>query len=396
MNSNERFLLNALAHELFSADSMPLDSTVDLQAVLMCAKNHSVSTLIYPEFKGQSETHECEIASLRSMVLATAMCNEKLLNAQDEVIRLLKAEQIPCAVLKGTSLSVFYPHSELRALGDIDLLVPSDMQSQSGEILKNAGYYHSVGHSFHECYEKNDVHIELHQAVTEFPRNPKGQYASEYMKTALDSVVYATLDRLTFPMMDVSYQLVSLLTHMERHMLGGAIGLRQLCDWAITVDHFRDVIDVRVLLVLEQCGLMKFAKALTKGSSVYLKMPSVDWTTDVDGDMVDSLIEDMLSAGNLRNVNINRAISSSFVSNKDRSSHKTMIGLYISNIDRKARNEHPEIKKLSIILPIFWVFYPIRYWIRSLYGKREAVAFSETTRFIKKRKKLYDELMLYQ
>ena len=50
--------------------------------------------------------------------------NIRYLHAQNELIELFKAHNIPLSILKGTAAAVYYPDPILRMMGDIDFIVP--------------------------------------------------------------------------------------------------------------------------------------------------------------------------------------------------------------------------------------------------------------------------------
>lgn len=151
------------------------------------------------------------------------------------------------------------------------------------------------------------------------------------------------------------------------------------------------------LSVLDACGLLQFAKVATKACIDYLGLLEINWAMDVKRETAEAVIEEILSSGNIMSVGLERSLSSSFASGEENDNIKrTLFGRYIVNINAKARREYPAATRLWITLPVFWAFYPCRWWIRSLQGKREKVDIGSTLSIAKKRKKLYSELRLFQ
>ena len=52
---------------------------------------------------------------------------------------------------------------------------------------------------------------------------------------------------LRFPMLSGAYQIIALLAHMEQHLDSSGIGLRQVCDWAVTAHALRNCFDGETL-----------------------------------------------------------------------------------------------------------------------------------------------------
>ena len=391
------FLMQLLAYELFNAELTVACDNEKWNEVIDLAQKHSVEPIIYLSAKRLSSVPDKVLGTLRSSTISSALRNEKILAVQEELIRLFEKLDIPCAILKGSSVSTYYPYSDIRILGDIDILVDESNLNNACNILTDVGYYHSSGHSFHECYEGNGIHVELHQAVSDFPENDKGRYTAAFMKDALNYTIVERLGDYRYPVLDASHQITALLSHMERHMTNTGIGLRQLCDWAVTVEHYRNVIDDGVLNILTQCGLLRFAEALTKACTIYLSLPKFKWAEEVSDVMADKMISEIITSGNIPNIDTDRGLSSVFVSQAETDNKKTtLLGQYISNINKRARTEYPHIGACPISNPLFWLFYPARWWIRSLLGEREKINVYKTLSIAYKRKKLYDELRIFQ
>ena len=88
-------------------------------------------------------------------------------------------------------------------------------------------------------------------------------------------------------MLTKRYQMISLLTHMADHMEVSGIGLRQLCDWAVTIHRFRNDIGEEDIALLERCGLLRYASVMTRVCEKYLSLPAFEWHHDIEKEIVD-------------------------------------------------------------------------------------------------------------
>ena len=395
--NTEAILLQLLAHELFDTALSVNGGDVDWTGILSLAEKHFVKPLLYRSAKQLSGVPDKVLDALRASAISSALRNDSLMAIQAEILCMFNKRSISCAVLKGSSVSALYPYSEIRTLGDIDLLVDASKLSDACSALHENGYQHSSGHAFHECYEGKDAHIELHQAVSEFPDTDKGRYTAAYMKDALRDTVIETLENYRFPVLDIPYQITSLLSHMERHLTDTGISLRQLCDWAVTVNHYRDKMDETALNILAQCGLHRFAETLTKTCTAYLGLPKLDWAEEIPDAMADAMMHEIITTGSTYEIGAVRGLSSAFIPDEHTDTKQTsLLGHYIFNVNRKARNEHPYFVKCPLLYPFFWLFYPVRWWIRSLRGTRQKIQAAKTLSIAYRRKKLYGELKLFR
>lgn len=335
----------------------------------------------------------------RSKLISTMVNNESLLAAQSKLIDCIQDDDIPCAVLKGSSISACYSNPSVRALGDIDLLVPAQFIEQVSDILVSQGFHapkDSFAHPYHIDFYKNNIVVELHYAVSTFPDSPAGREAKRYLESWQDQIQQKHIGDYAFGCLSDSQQALSLLVHMERHMTTGCIGLRQLCDWAafltsITPDYFSE----QILPELKLCGMEKFAAVLTQTAIRYLGLNFVYGMSflSVSEYYVQAMIEEILRAGSIHNKNNTEDVSSFFV---DESGTKSSMRVFVSKINSLVRRKFPITKKLPFLFPIFWLYIPLRYWFRSLMGKRRRKSLLRTIAITKQRKQLYRSLSLFK
>lgn len=336
-------------------------------------------------------------AKWRGAVLRSVVRNEKIMLAQDILLQWMNEEELPCVILKGSSLSICYPKPEVRQLGDIDVLVwPQDMEKAS-DILRAHGYKElEADHPFHLHFRGVGGIIELHHAVSTFPNTSGGREAKRVMQECLNHTQVSVLDGHEFPVLMDEYQALSLLLHMERHMVESGIGLRQLCDWAVFVNHVKtDYFTGVVLPLLERCGMAQFAKVLTKTCVRFLDLDAeyVPWCMDVEDSIADAMMEEILRAGNFGRAVGDDDASRLFV---EGDSTKTPVRNLLKTLNVSARRDFPITKKAPVLLPVFWIYLPIRYWIRSLMGLRPRKSIRKTVSTAQKRKQLYDDLHLFE
>lgn len=334
----------------------------------------------------------------RSKLISTMVNNESIMANQSKIIASLQAADIPCAVLKGTGLSACYYNPSVRALGDIDILVPTQFIEQASDILVSQGFHapqDSFAHPYHIDFYKTGVVVELHHAVSTFPDSPVGREVKRYLMSWQKQIQQKRIGNYTFWCLSDSQQALSLLVHMERHMTTGCIGLRQLCDWAVFLTSITpEYLAEKILPELKRCALDKFAAVLTQTAVRYLGLNSAYGVpfSPVREQYVQAMIEEILRVGSVHNKNNTEDSSNFFV---DESGTKSSIRVFIGKINLLAQRKFPFTKKLPFLLPLFWLYLPLRYWIRSLMGKRRRKSLLRTITITKQRKELYKELNLF-
>ena len=390
-------LLFLLGYELFQRDLEVNSSAVDWTAVLAEGDKHAVTALLYPGMRQLNGVPQDALAKARSAAITATIASEHMLNNQQEILDLLEAHRIPCAVLKGTSVSCFYPHPELRTPGDIDILTGEKGIEQAREYLTAAGLAFDHETEMHQAFYGLGALVEIHRTASVFPELPKGEYAAAFMGGALEHLHKEKLGDIAFPCLNFPYQMISLLAHIERHMRSAGIGLRQICDWAVTIHAHREDLGEEELSLLEQCGLLHFAKIVTGMCEKYLGLPPFSWSRDVSQGDVDALAADILTAGNFQAQEGMGKVSA------------VMLGAKFSVADQKInilRNYRLHVRyrietqyqwaKNPLWQPLFWVYFPVQRALRVLSGRRKKVSLRKALQRARERQELIRRLKLYQ
>ena len=390
-------LLFLLGYELFQRDLEVNSSAVDWTAVLAEGDKHAVTALLYPGMRQLNGVPQDALAKARSAAITATIASEHMLNNQQEILDLLEAHRIPCAVLKGTSVSCFYPHPELRTPGDIDILTGEKGIEQAREYLTAAGLAFDHETEMHQAFYGLGALVEIHRTASVFPELPKGEYAAAFMGGALEHLHKEKLGDIAFPCLNFPYQMISLLAHIERHMRSAGIGLRQICDWAVTIHAHREDLGEEELSLLEQCGLLHFAKIVTGMCEKYLGLPPFSWSQDVSQGDVDALAADILTAGNFQAQEGMGKVSA------------VMLGAKFSVADQKInilRNYRLHVRyrietqyqwaKNPLWQPLFWVYFPVQRALRVLSGRRKKVSLRKALQRARERQELIRRLKLYQ
>lgn len=335
----------------------------------------------------------------RSKLVSTMVYNDSLMGLQSKLLSLMAETGIACAVLKGTSIAACYYDPVVRALGDIDLLVAPQYVDQAVALLLAQGFSapeESFSHPYHIDFYKNNAVVELHFAASSYPDSAAGAEAKRIMESCWQDIRDKQVSGHSFPCLSDVHQALSLLLHMQRHMTTGCIGLRQLCDWAVFLksvpqENFRE----RILPKLQSCGLAEFAAVLTMTAARYLKLEPeyASWCQRVRESSIRAMIDEILREGSIHHKNKTDDSSSFFV---EASGTESALRVFIGKINALARSKYPVTQKLPFLLPLFWIYIPTRYWVRSLAGKRRRKSLLRTIKMTKQRKQLYQELRLFQ
>lgn len=321
----------------------------------------------------------------KKYVTVSAFKNQKNLQVQSDILHKLKEADIPCAVIKGSTVSVNYPEPMIRTLGDIDILVNVTDYEKTIELLCGNEYENesSEGHQFHYKYTTQGVAVEIHKSVTEYSDDEYGEKIKSFMSDALDDITIKQIDEFSFPSLTDKYQAATLLLHTQRHFYENRLPIRMLCDWAMFVESVseEDWDDV-VYPFISEMELNSLCDGLSAICAEYLGTDCVQKVKDnIDDETKQALIEEFLNCGVIKDEDTwSKSIASGYSQKRKLSKGKVIPFIMILN--DIARHEFKLAQKSVIFLPFCWTVIGFRYIFRRISGKRSRVsfrAFNETT-----------------
>lgn len=370
----------ALIHAM---SMVAIDGTVDLDGV-------EIPTNVLDDWQGRS--------------IQFILKNEALMSAQDKLIEILESENIHGAVIKGASSAFCYKTPESRTLGDVDFLVLEKDYSRAIETLEKNGFTKAEdeGNPCHTELFYNGCLIEIHRYINGLPDGELGEYIKGIFARSLsEERHYQTVGGYTFPVTNDLCQALTLLLHTQGHIQKGGLGLRHLCDWATFVDKkLTDELKEELLPVLEHIGLVKFYNVLTEICEKFLFSEefALDQSLESSDALCDMLMLDFIFCGNFGRKEPEALRGSAVftrktvVETKKGSVSKVKI---FRNLSWFLKCSWAPCQKHPILLPIGFVYVPIRYLWRVIRGKRKLVGvkfISQTA----KRNSLYEQLELFE
>ncbi len=208
-------------------------------------------------------------------------------------------------VVKGQTLAQLYPEPKSRSCGDIDFICQPDDWEEAIVFLKQMGKTFSKDniHPIHLEFRVKNIQFEMHRTLVMLS-SPRHQ---RYWDTVVMDEILASDESIEIcgvevPILPPTINALYVFAHIFGHFISEGIGLRQFCDWALVLKHYKKEIDVaRLEAHLEGIGLKKafigFGAILTD----YLGLPPEDFPFDIPDEFhrrAVSLWKNILEMGN--------------------------------------------------------------------------------------------------
>lgn len=248
-------LRNALWH---SREEMP-DKLSEETAVrlLWMAKEQTVQGLLIDVLiRNNIQLPREQVFKILGTVQQIQQTNQKL-NEELKCFVTLPLEDY--VVVKGQTVAAFYPNPMLRMSGDIDFLV-RDYAKAKGVLQKEWNIElpeRLIDKEY--SFEHGGVTYEIHTSLMAFSSRSHRRCWERLMRRPIGTV---EVDATQVPTLEPTAYAVYVFVHLFFHFIREGVGLRQMCDWAMLLHHYREVLDCEELeRMLHGLGIEKAYRA---------------------------------------------------------------------------------------------------------------------------------------
>lgn len=303
MLEHSAVLIQLLSSAIYSKHPDAVPEQTDWDALYEEAKAHQVHTLIYPLLEelpkelrpdtAFTEAYKCE-------VLREAALQILHLEQMEKVFAAFMEASIPIIALKGLIIREYYPHPELRTMGDADVLVHSADLQEAHKVLTSLGYRKGKASERHIPYLHTDYpEIELHEILT---INESSENKKHFSDTVWSRAHYDYIGEVPVLVLSVEDQILHLLFHTIHHVMLSGIGIRQICDLTLFLNaHLNDFAWEDILAEMREYGWEKFTTTIFQVCHQLFKLPVPAFIlkeNSTDSTMYQQLlIEDILNSG---------------------------------------------------------------------------------------------------
>lgn len=208
-------------------------------------------------------------------------------------------------VLKGLPIGNLYPVPSHRVSGDIDLFYGSLSSGEEADrVVESWGIPVNHGLSNESSYAVLEVLIEHHGLLVHSHVPWRKKRLRTWIERRLndqDATMERDVEDITVRVLSPELDLVQLSSHALKHALNEGIGLRQLCDIALFVTHYREALQpARVRPLLKRFGLLRWTDLLLGYSLTYLgvRPDQLPYPVHANPRQVSSMHEEVLQSGN--------------------------------------------------------------------------------------------------
>lgn len=201
---------------------------LDWQRTLETARRHSVSNLLFygiEKLPVEQQPRKAVYQCLEQITLKEIMRSYGQLDAAEELLAEAERECLYMLAVKGVNTKKHYPESDMRSMGDIDILYRDTQHEQVKTMMKKLGYEgFQEGRKHDHYYRKPYVGVELHRELV----SAESEYGV-YYSDIWDRVQPRQGCRYIHEM-SLEDEYIFVIVHLVEHFKHGGVGIRFLMD----------------------------------------------------------------------------------------------------------------------------------------------------------------------
>lgn len=318
------------------------------QELLRLGYAHQIMPLLYYGLMNVGAVIPEDVVSrMRQSVVTNVVIDEKQIHEISQIAAAFSEAKIDFSLLKGSVLKQLYPHSEMRMMGDADILVRANQYAKIRPVMLVLGFIESSETSHVYLWEKKGVLlIELHKQLI---HDSHGDFCLHYKDSwALMKSTAANPYRYE---MDVEENFVFLLTHFAKHYRIAGVGLRHFIDLWVYLRQYPEMDQGRIKTITQTMGLYDFYLNILKTMGVWFKGGLSDEITDC----ISNRIFQSGSFGNVTEMFIAKSIRHAHSKQEFGKAKLRYLRQMLFPSYEQMRLFYPSLKRMPVLLPVLWL-----------------------------------------
>ena len=381
----------SLIKSAITGEKAVIGQNFDWDKALQLADKHKVLLLVYYGLYHTGITLPPEKQEhFKDMVCNLVMIDQRQHAALEKLTTCFNENHISHMPLKGSVLKSIYPKSEMRRMGDLDILVDMEQADEIRSLMQSLGFEEQYDELHEWAWKKKKVKVELHKQLVD----PENRLFAQYYQTAWQRALPTSQEKpYTFRLSDEDF-FVHLFTHFAKHFYIKGIGLQHAVDLWVYERAKPNLDHEYILAEFEKLHLATFYKRVRETLQV--------WFEGKEPTEASELISQKIFCDGVYGKSENFMMYEAFhKTGQDSGSHGDHVRLraywvllFPNFTEMKIR--YPILGKAPFLLPVFWVARPfqILFTKKDVLEYRKNYAKNLTAENVASRQKMIDLLGL--
>lgn len=361
MNKRNETIITLIKRAILKSED-PVPTDLDYGALFRDAKVAQILPLVFEGLPDDAPIPDSARNEFTLGVYKSILASQKQCEALQRIEQAFTTEGIDYMLLKGAALRDLYPRSELRMMGDLDILIRVEQYDRIRRVMMELGFIQGKETDHELNWRKGScVFVELHKRIVPSYNSDFYAYYGDgwrFAKIKCDGTRYA---------MRPEDELVYLICHLSKHFRDGGIGVRQFVDIWLFVRKHPNLNQKYIRGELKQLHLLRFYDNVLAAV--------LAWFEDGEGNAATPLItERMLESGAFGAAKNTAAAAALRLTKQHANAEEAKRAEAFRLVFMPYRQmiiKYPVLKCAPVLLPVMWV---VR-WCDALFLKRKNVRF---------------------
>ena len=333
----------SIIRSAFTSKIPNLSDGVDYSRIYNFAVKHQIVCILYEGLVGREDF---KADGIYQKFYMTACGFLSLNMRQQHELSVVKSEfeknGIDYALIKGSVIREYYPRPELRTMGDADVLIKEKQRGKIEQVMNACGFVPNEEDSHTTVWDKkNRLHLELHKHLLPPESDLFGYYKNRE---------WSLMKNITEHGYGMSHEdmFIYIMLHFVKHFRFSGAGVRNIIDFYVYFEHFKDLDEKYIYGEFEKLGLCRFYDNI--------KLLIKNWFYGgEETEITNKLTEMLFTSGIYGNMATNEKSSAALYSKKYK--HGRLVRLremIFPNVDTMKRY-YPVTERAPILLPFMYV-----------------------------------------
>lgn len=334
----------SLIQSAFTEKANVISSDFDWEKAVRVAKKHNIASIIFYGAANCNVPQESEHMSQLFQSTLQSMSNDLRQTYEIEQIEaVFDKENISYMPIKGTILKKIYPKTEMRTMGDADILIKLEQYPQIERIMTELGFAYQYESDHELVWSKPALFLELHKSI--MTSYNKDFY--QYFGTGW-GIAKQIGDSSRYEMSTEDFYLY-IFVHFTKHYRITGIGIKHLVDLWVYANAHPEMNWAYLDSALKKLRLQKFHTNVQNTIRVWFE-------EDTDTEITDLITNVIFHSGQYGSAD--RAVVNRALQNGKDSAFKLKLYWYFKGLFlpySTMKKKYRILEKLPILLPFMWI-----------------------------------------
>ena len=231
----------------------PAEWPVDISSTMLRINAmQGTGALVFPLVIGQQDIPAADKQQMKAVCMHNMQQQVKMTHIFRQAWTALEQAGIRAVLMKGAGLAALYPDPSMRTWGDIDLFVGKDQYHPACAVMRDTfpkalKFDEELDHYKHYNLIADGISIEVHRVSVGLQHPIDERRYARMEARGMANSQELEVNGITVRVPEPTFNALFVFMHCWEHCMTQGANMRQFCDLALLLHHYKDAIDRKQL-----------------------------------------------------------------------------------------------------------------------------------------------------